>query len=263
MRLFDRKAEVIINNRRFAYPDFDIDFSIALDQEAEPNQSSLSLYNVSDTSIAFMKYGSEIIINAGYDKDVGTVFKGQLFWSEKQELETERKVNIIAGDAAQKWMTKTANKKYNGKIKASRVIKDLLSIFGVEIAFFELNKDVEYEKGLTISESVQSALRKIVIDDCESRLYVLNGRVFIRKPGTGYNIQFTLNERSGLIGTPQRLDKDNKIGYTVFSLLNHRLSINSIIIINSKTANGRFRVDKVIHNMDRSSFISQMEVFPA
>ncbi len=263
-RLFDRKTEVLVAGNKFVYPGFEIDFRIEFDDDPEPNMGEVFLYNLSDQTTKGIKKGQNIILNAGYGNDTGTIFAGRVEEVNGYWEDVDRVLRLNVADSADRWISTSVNKTYKPGIKASQIIRDMLGIFGLEIGVFSLSEDIVYANGRIISGSIQSALRQIVIKDCKSKLHIRNGAIIIRPPGEGDRIAFVLNADTGLIDSPQRFEREEDgetiEGYNVFSLLNHRIRTDSILQIQSRTANGLYRAIKGQHLKNEMDFMTKMEV---
>lgn len=107
---------------------------------------------------------------------------------------------------------------------------------------------------------LQSVMRQIVAET-GSKFHISHGKILIRPWDAGTQTGFMLNSDTGLIESPQPFEeeRDGQIikGYNVRMLLNHRVTVDSILKLESKTANGIFRVKKGVHTGD---FITEVEV---
>lgn len=95
-------------------------------------------------------------------------------------------------------------------------------------------------------------------------MYINKGRIFIRDENKGTETGFLLNSDTGLISSPEKVEEEKDgqkiIKYKVQSLLNHKIGVDSLIKIESKTINGNYRVESGVHTGD---FITEMIVVPA
>lgn len=263
--LFRRQTEVLVAGLRFAEPDYRIYFTINFDYDEDPNKAEIEILNLSTDTISKINKLQNIVINAGYENDIGTIFSGDI---QKIELITEvpdRTLKIYVLDASNEYLDSKINKSYSAGTKASYIIADALGSVGLEIGYFELKNDVTYLAGKTVCGSLRNVLKEIVMRDCDSKLYITNGSIIIRPDGTGQNIGFVLNSDTGLISSPSKIDKESvdniqTADYSVKMLLNHRITTDSILQIESRTANGLFRVNKGTHTKSDSEFITEVEV---
>jgi hypothetical protein len=98
-------------------------------------------------------------------------------------------------------------------------------------------------------------------------MYHRRGKLVIRPVEIGTDEKFTLEENTGLIGSPSEFEITDKKGsedkavrgYTVKCLLQHRITTCSILTIKSKSANGVYRAFKGKHIADADDFITEFE----
>lgn len=252
-----REVEVLVNGHKLTAP-LRIDFQIKFDPDPEPNTGEIEIYNLSEETIAEINKGSQVILNAGYSGDVGTIMAGVInhagaYWDKLDKI-----LKLETGDATDKWASTVVNKSYAPGTKASQIIRDILGMLGLEIGDFQLPNDVIYTKGRTISSAAQLAIRSIAID-CGAKFHINNGLVYITDPEYGNDIAFVLNSDTGLLDTPSKIDSEDS-DYKVRCLLNHRITTDSILKIESKTANGFYRVVRGRHICDNNDFINEVEV---
>lgn len=158
-----------------------------------------------------------------------------------------------------KWRKQTMIITFGKGTKASTIIKRLAGILGIQFAEFNLPKDKVYKKGFKVTGKIESKLIAVV-KDCDASMYWRRGKMVIRSIEVGNDEHFTLKSSTGLIETPEQYEDDDYKGYTVRCLLQHRITTASIIDIESKTANGKYRVRKGQHYYDGSDFVTEFEV---
>lgn len=267
MSLFRRKIEVIIGQSIKLNNDaLLIEFSVVLEDAEEPNRATVKIYNLSDNTINKIKRTDTIVINAGYEGDVGTIFAGGIIVKDVIYSKTEKILTLEVQDALSNWLDKNVSKTYVAGTKASEIIRDLTKQIGIEIGLIELENDISYDRGRTINTTLRNAVKDIV-KDTSSKLYSNKNKLYITKRTTGVNIAVVLNSETGLIDSPTPFteigefvgDKDFS-GFNIETLLNHRIGINTILQIQSKTANGFYRVLKCRHLADNTDFKSILEV---
>jgi len=258
-----RQCEVIAGTKSFNMNDLDIEFNVPFDNNEEPDIAQLTIYNLSENSINSIKKGQSVIINAGYKGDVGAIFKGAIQKALTHWSGVDKITNLTIGDGAQQWLTKHVSEAYGEEITAAEILDDLTDKFGLEIGKIELVKDLVYLKGRVIDCSLKDAIKQIA-KECETKFKISRGRVFITPYDKGIPTGFLLNKDTGLIGSPEVFEKEENgktlKGFKVKMLLNHRITINSIIQIESKTANGIFRVLRGNHRNNASDFMTEVEV---
>lgn len=262
---FMRQIEIIVNDTVYKYPDVYIEFTIPFDYKATPDTAEIKIYNLTNETAATFAKNTGIIINAGYQNDTGCIFVGSITDVNFDVQTNDRILVLKACQATNDYLGSVISKSYAPGTKASYIVRDMLNTIGIEIGYFQLNNDVTYLRGKTISGSIRSALNQIVIYDCNSKLYIQDGAIVIRPDGTGNNIGFLLNSDTGLIDSPSKIDKTSTDGtvtgdYNVKMLLNHYIRTDTILEIESRTANGFCRINKGKHTCTESDFLTEVEV---
>lgn len=299
--LFGRKYEVLVGDRKFTNDEFTIYFDVPFDDGADANIAEIEIYNLKDSTVNIIRDGQKVILNAGYQKDVGAILIGTARRPTTDWNGVNRITNINVIDGNDIWMEKPINKTYKENITGKQILADLISMSGLKTGAFELPLNMVYSSGKTIKDNIGKAIVEIA-QDCNAKIHVNRGKIFIRAKAKGDNIAFILDKEHGLIGSPTPIEKKeeyNKLskvekktktdygqkgvkdtkkvtttnyeydnvgqvrrGWKVKSLLHHKITTDSIIQIKSNTANGLFRVEKGRHYANGSSFYTEMEVFP-
>lgn len=259
-RFWIRQTEVIAGGKSFRSDDLDIEFDVPFDNDDEPDIANITIYNLSDSSINTMKKAQNVIVNAGYQGDTGTIFMGTLQKAVSRWEGIDKVTELTVGDGSQQWLTKHVSKSYAKNVSASAILKDLTGMFGLELGTFQLSNDMTYPKGRVINAMLKDAVKQIVAES-NSQFNISKGKIIIMPYGQGVQTGFLLQSDTGLIGSPEAFEKeeDNKTakGYKIQMLLNHRITVNSIIQVKSRTANGTYRVVSGKHTSD---FITEVEV---
>lgn len=255
MEKFNRVIELRVGEKEFTNRDIDIDFMYYFDDAIENNVSEINLWNVNDDTVNSIKKGTPIILNAGYENDIGVILIGLVGDFEINYYSVDKELKLYVSDGYSLWGVNI--KKTYENMKADRIITDLLNTIGLKIGKVEVTNNISYKK-LILNNTAENALNQIA-KDTNSKFYIQNGRgYFVARDYADNNIVL-LNKDSGLLGSPTRTLIDEKIGWKVNCLLEHRIVVGSYIQVESKTANGNFRVIKGSHNSD---FTTEMEVLP-
>lgn len=248
MQFWKQRVELIAGSKQFTNDKFEIDFNIEFGDSDNPDMSEVYIYNLSNETIASIKSKAGVILNAGYDGDVGEILNGKIEKIETYWEGVDKVTKIIVGDGSTEWQIKKANKTYQAGSTSKYIINDLANQLGLEIGEINLVKDVTYKKGRTIATQLQQALRSVV-KDTGSRMFIDKGKLYIRPPTKGTKTGFLLSADTGLIESPQIIEEEDEKGnkvvkYNVRCLLNHRITTDSIIQVKSKTINGNYKVKK-------------------
>lgn len=255
---------------------FDINFSNA----KEPDISSVTIYNLSDSSINDIRDQSYIIVAAGY-KELGNksnIAEGSIEDVAVSYSGMDKVCKISFSDGGKPWRVRELNKAYAEGTKASQIMRDLAIVMGYEIVEITPKDDITYRLGKTIKGYASKSLEALA-RDTKSKMFVNKNRLVIRDEARAYDTGFILRSDSGLIGLPtlnkndsgdkindraytkdKKQNKDAKKSWHIVSLLNPRLETDSIIKVESKTLSGTYRVVSGKHTKD---FNTELEVVEA
>lgn len=290
---YGRKTEVIAGTKKFSSDDFSIYFSVPFDNGAEANVGEVEIYNLRQSTINGIKKDSEIIINAGYKNDIGAILIGVAKNIETDNSGVDHKTKIHILDGSEKWFDTEYSKTYNRNSTGKQILNDLLAKTGLKVVSLRLSVNKSYQGGKTVKGKLASLIAEIA-KDCNSKVHVSKGKIVIRPNGEGDLTNVIISAEYGLINSPSPIEKEEKYsviekvktqvkengktvtkyenkkvektrikkGWKVKTLLNNRITSDSIITIKSKTANGRFIVENGIHKGNANDFITEFECFP-
>lgn len=280
-----RKVEVIAGPRKFTSDDFTIYFDIPFDDGPDVNIAEIEIYNLSDNTIAAIKKGHGVIINAGYQNDVGAVLTGVTQRIETNWEDVDKTTSLMVADAHDNWMEVDVKRTYKEGITAQQILNDLIPYTGLRVGALNLPLNMRYDGAKTIDGKIGKIIVEIA-KDCNAKVHVNKGKIFIREKSEGDKIAFVLDKNHGLVGSPTPIENEEKYnvaekvkkgdkwvdgyvsksrirrGFKVVSLLNHNFTTDVIVKIISKTANGFYRIEKGKHVSSGSNFYTEVEVYP-
>ena len=266
--------------------DLEIRFEVPFNDDSKPDESVVEIFNLSLSSINKLKKGSTCTLQAGYKGDVGTLISGTVRSVLTRREGTERITRILFYEGEDRSNVKVKNKEYapdkvtkdkNGKVTkvtkdkkgktqitfkkgttAKTIINRLCGLLSIKPAEITLPKNKVYKKGLVVTGKVLEKLEEVV-KDCGAALYYRRGKMVIRSISKGNDENFTLQETTGLLEQPEPFDNEDVKGYSVKCLLQHRITVASIINIKSREVNGKYRVKSGKHYYDGSNFMTESE----
>lgn len=258
MKLFGRYAEINTGGMTLTSEDLDIEFTVPFDSDAEPNESEIKIYNLTDATVNRFKKKQKLVLNAGYKGDIGVVLSGYISKTKTDRQGVDKVTTIFVLDSQPLNTQKTLNKSYKKNIKASQIIKNLLALLKVD-ATVKLVKDKTYAKGYAIDGEILPVVSSLA-KDCGSTFFMSKGKAYIKPIHSGEASKFTLNEASGLIGSPAPFEDESISGYTVTSLLQYRLATANAITLDSLAAKGKFYVYAGKHRWNGSEFVTETDL---
>lgn len=266
MRQYKREINVILGGDSLHSSKFDIEFDIEFTDDSKLNHAEIVLYNLAPNRINNIRKGTPVIVQAGYEKDVGAIFMGAVYEAKTVREGVDRKTTIKAVDATDQVSKLKVNKTYQAGTRASQIIRDLAGLSGLSLGALSLPRDIVYRSGKTVQGSIIKNLKRLA-QDVGAKFHISNQKIYIRGGKEGDNIQFLFNADRGLIGTPEPFveedDKGKEIrGYKVLGLLQHRIRADAIITVESSIIKGQYRVRKGRHYGSNfgQDFYTEMEV---
>lgn len=264
-RNWDRQIQVVFDTRTCSLNEFDIEFTYSFDTTSEPNEMEVKIYNLLDNTInQYIEKDKTLIVNAGYKGDIGNIAKGYIVETSTEWQSVDKITTITGIDASNDYLYAKISKAYAPGVVASEIINDLVQQTGLAIGEFELQTDIQYPNGRSISGRIRDILKDIVVNDCQTNLQIKNGTIIIRNIEQGFETGFVLSADTGLIDSPESIsdtDDDNDADYIVKSLLNFRIGAATRIRIDSKYLQADAVVLRGTHTGSKSGdFITEMEV---
>lgn len=263
MANFLRVIEVIVGEALFKSTRFYIEFSVEKSEKDDLNTAEIVIFNLKEETRELITKGQTVIINAGYEGDVGAIFIGGVdsVMTEKVETEFITTLTCVDGNVA---VNIPVNKTYAEGSTSTQIINDLISLSGLEANIIRLGEEVVYSNGKTAYGNLIDELKKVV-NDTGSKFYIKDNIINITLEQDGLVIAHVISSETGLLGTPTRKevgDEDDKVVlYDVNSLLNHNLDVDSIVQVDSLSLVGDYRVVRVRHTGGlEDDFTSELEI---
>lgn len=258
MAFFLRSATIQVGPLRYDMDDgFYFEFEVPFYDSDQLVTATFTINNLSATSRAGIQKSQIVILNAGYQDDMGVLFVGQVAAVSHKQNGVDWQTKITATAALDQWIKTQVNKTYMAGATAEDIVRDLLNIFGLEIGIFELVEKVEYPRGRICSGKLKDVLTDIVVNECKSRLLIRNNQIIINNPADGVTKGYLLTPDSGLLMSSDDSDttatasqqtadaspeakKTEEKTWKRQSLLNYRLAPGDLVQIQSKELNGKY-----------------------
>lgn len=265
--MFGRAAIIKSGNVTINSNELDFEFTVNFDDDMEANEAEIIVYNLSKTTIQALNSKQAITITAGYGNDTGVIFTGDIVKVKTKHEETDKVTTITAFDFDSGTGEDITEKTYKKGTKASYILKDLLNYIKLPIAVFEPLRDHVYKDEQKIDGEIWEAI-KTYAEVCGISVYINKGKVYARHLTIGDNINFTVEESTGLIGSPEEFEEQRTAedytdiikGYNFSMLLQHRMTTAAIINLKSVNASGKFRVRSGKHIWNEDEAITELEV---
>lgn len=244
----------------------DIEFEVPFDDDMEPNEAEIVIYNISDGTINQLKNGAEISIEAGYKGDTGVLFKGFISKVKVDYEDADRVVTIKALDDIKSHSIESLS--FSAGTKASYILKTLIQKTGIPVAVFKVQRDHTYEDSQTVDGDLMKNIKDYAAV-CGISVYVSKGKIYARHIKEGDALNFTLSADTGLIGSPRPFTEEVKAedfvdtinGYEADTLLQYRISTGAIINLKGKRANGTYRVCSGRHSFSNHETVTSIKMY--
>lgn len=264
--VFGSSAIIRCNGAVIKSSELDVEFSIPFDDDMEANEAEIIIYNLSNTTKNRLTKGKSITVEAGFKGDTGVIFKGYIAKSKTVFEGVDRKTTLKCLDRVKTQTLKEVT--FKKGTKASTILKNLIDRTKTPIAVFKVRRDFTYKDEQKIDGDLMENIKKYA-EVCGISVYVNKGKIYARYLKEGDNINFTLSEETGMVGTPSEYEeeisaekyKDTIRGYEIETLLQHRFTTAAIVNLESRNAKGKFRIRSGEHTFNDSEALTKIKVF--
>lgn len=280
MAFWIRDATLVIGSNKYTLGEMNFSFEVPFEDSDEPPVATVKVMNLSENTRAGIKKDDPVILNAGYEGDVGCILVGKAAGLKHKWSNVDWTTTITVQPCADEILGKMINKTYKENTTALVIVQDLLNIFGVEIGKCELSNNVSYPRGRVCRGNLKQVLTEIVVSECKSRFIIrTTGQVYITKADDGINNGLILTPTNGLLRadeekvaiavetqsnsqkTGEARDDDDHVSRSC--LLNYGVATAEVVKIQSSDLNGRFLVSKGKHVGGRTGdWKTSMELKP-
>lgn len=244
----------------------DVEFSVPFDDDMEPNEAEIVVYNLSDNTIKQLKKDAAISIEAGYKGDTGVIFDGYISKVKTDHDEVDKVTTIYAMDDIKNHSVESMS--FAANTKASYILKTLIGKTGIPVAVFSIRRDHTYKDSQTVDGDLMDNIKQYA-EVCGISVYVSKGKIYARHIKEGDNLNFNVSVETGMIGTPSSYEEeitaedytDTVNGYEVEMLLQHRMSAGAIVKLTSKNANGTYRVCSGEHRFSTDEAVTIAKMY--
>ncbi|MGQ0285869.1 phage protein [Pasteurellaceae bacterium 22721_9_1] len=287
---FDRTYRLLIGkkgetkNAILIEPPMRITFDVQKDVKSEPNENSIKIYNLSETTRkAIEQPNLRCVLYAGYAEeneptllcsgDIATAYS----YRENGDIVTE----LFVLDGLIEIRDTAVSLGYSGGVSSQLILNDIAGKMGLKLVAGEELKERKWANGFSFYGAARTALDKIVHGTGlewsvqNGELQVVNRAKVTRRQGV------VLAVDSGLIGSPERVreaarskkvdekskqkqpvstDKQATDGWNVRSLLLPQINPADKVKVESSSVTGWFRAETVKHIGDSHSGDWQTEL---
>lgn len=264
--VFGSMATVKCGNVTISSETLDLEFTVPFDDDMEPNEAEIVVYNLSDNTIKQLKTKAAISITAGYKGDTGVLFSGYISMVRTAYEGADKVTTIYALDDIKDHSI--AKLSFKAKTKASYILKTLIEKTGIPIAVFKVRRDHTYTDAQTVDGDLMQNIKKYA-EVCGISVYVSRGKVYARHIKEGDNISFNVSSGTGMIDSPVAYTEEITAedftetvnGFDVDMLLQHRMCAGAIVNLTSKVGKGKYRVCSGEHRFSPDEAITRIKMY--
>lgn len=239
-RLFNGDAYIVIttkterldfsglnNGRRLA-----LRFNVSQTKESKPNQSSLTIFNLSETSRnKIITEGVNVEIYAGYE-DLLTIGSGSIQNVNNVKNRTDWETTISFGDGQKNYQQSKFSKSYTGGNDIKNIITDVAESFGLSIKNEVKKLTGKIDKGLTLDGLSKDVLDELAkqndikwsIQDAVLQLVDIGNPIL--------KTAIVISSATGLLGHPIITER----GVDIKTQLNPEIRPNKLISVEDSTS---------------------------
>ena len=279
MAFWIRDATLVLGSNKYSLGGLDFSFDIPFEDSDEPPVATVTVTNLSANTRANIKKNDPVVLNAGYEGDVGCILIGKVVGLKHKQNNVDWTSTITVQPCADEILGRLINKTYTENSTASAIVRDLLNIFGVEVSRCELSIDKSYPRGRVCRGVLKEVLTEIVVSECKSRFIVrTTGQVYITRADDGISNGLFLSPSNGLLRSDEEkiaIPVETKLNSQTTGsdrdedtisrscLLNYRVATAEVVRVQSSDLNGQFIVVKGRHTGKRSGdWKTAMELLP-
>lgn len=279
MAFWIRAATLAIGSNKYDLDGLDFSFDIPFEDSDEPPVATVKVTNLSANTRNSIKKNDPVVLNAGYVGDVGCILVGKVVGLKHKQNNVDWTTTLTVQPCAEEILGRLVNKTYTENMKASAMVRDLLNIFGVEVAKCELSIDLSYPRGRVCRGNLKQVLNEIIVLECKSRFITrTTGQVYITRAEDGINSGLTLTPATGLLRTDEEQapipietkansqktgEERDEDTISRSCLLNYHVATAEVAKVQSSDLNGKFIVVKGRHTGSRSGdWKTAMELKP-
>ncbi len=228
-RQYLRHAQVVVGKagEGVLIEDLRIVFEIVKDHQGQPNSGNIKIYNLTDENQKKIKTEfDEVIVNAGYQGGEALIFRGNIRQARTYREKNDWITEIDAGDGDDDYRTGIVNETLAAGVTdqqlLSRIVTNYKTTTMGEVSGIAPTTRL---RGKVISGNSRDVLANLSRQH-NATWSIQDGRLtIIPVMGVLDKEAVLINERTGMIGTPEQDDK----GVKVTSLLNPLYEINGRI----------------------------------
>ena len=262
--------------------DHQITFSIKKDNNKDPNQAEIVVYNLSDDTVNYINRGIRnnlaVALAVGYEgEELVMVFKGTIQWVSDTFDSVDRKTTLHCLDGGINIAEARTSRSYPKGTKIKRVVTDLVKDLGTTEGNIHVDNDQTLSSATAMCGNTSHYLEHIC-KSIDHNVSIQDGSVYVTPRSQMSSARSAyISPETGLIGSPEpfhndikptkKVTKSSKKAKKPTDGVKFKCQMNGAILpektiwLKSRDYDGPFKVVSVSHNGDKEGkeWITEVE----
>lgn len=252
--------------------DHQITFSIKKDNNKDPNQAEIVVYNLSDDTVNYINRGIRnnlaVALAVGYEgEELVMVFKGTIQWVSDTFDSVDRKTILHCLDGGINIAEARTSRSYPKGTKIKRVVTDLVKDLGTTEGNIHVDNDQTLSSATAMCGNTSHYLEHIC-KSIDHNVSIQDGSVYVTPRSQMSSARSAyISPETGLIGSPEpfhndikptkKVTKSSKKAKKPTDGVKFKCQMNGAILpektiwLKSRDYDGPFKVVSVSHNGDK------------
>lgn len=252
--------------------DHQITFSIKKDNNKDPNQAEIVIYNLSDDTVNYINRGIRnnlaVALAVGYEgEELVMVFKGTIQWVSDTFDSVDRKTTLHCLDGGINIAEARTSRSYPKGTKIKRVVTDLVKDLGTTEGNIHVDNDQTLSSATAMCGNTSHYLEHIC-KSIDHNVSIQDGSVYVTPRSQMSSARSAyISPETGLIGSPEpfhndikptkKVTKSSKKAKKPTDGVKFKCQMNGAILpektiwLKSRDYDGPFKVVSVSHNGDK------------
>lgn len=252
--------------------DHQITFSIKKDNNKDPNQAEIVVYNLSDDTVNYINRGIRnnlaVALAVGYEgEELVMIFKGTIQWVSDTFDSVDRKTTLHCLDGGINIAEARTSRSYPKGTKIKRVVTDLVKDLGTTEGNIHVDNDQTLSSATAMCGNTSHYLEHIC-KSIDHNVSIQDGSVYVTPRSQMSSARSAyISPETGLIGSPEpfhndikptkKVTKSSKKAKKPTDGVKFKCQMNGAILpektiwLKSRDYDGPFKVVSVSHNGDK------------
>jgi hypothetical protein len=256
--------------------DLRVTFEVEKHLGSEPNTCTIKVYNLAEPTRALLQRKPiSVRLDAGYDGELAQLFTGDLRWGTSSLDSVDWITSLQVGDGDRAHRFARCSRSFAAGVSVASTVKDVVASMGLKLpAGVEAKLRTQYATGVTVHGNSARELTRL-LKPLGLSWSIQDGRLQVLASGdVRSDAPIEVSQDTGLIGTVEygapveggesadgreRKAKPPMLKFKM--LLYPGLTPGGQVRVKSRSINGLFRVERVVHSGDThgSDWFSEVE----